>query len=171
MFCFILLSDHILTVTSFHRLHPSENLSKNFFCFLRHRTCSQLWSKAQLVLPTRTVCSCLTSSCQTSTQLCRLCFATCRSAAVASTPTCTTTARSVSVCWAPGLARWVRVYRLMYVQIWCLIDFKEIVTTFWLRWCLSSVFSSLSSDSTAMHVCLLLLGSLTNQTAVACSVH
>ena len=82
---------------------------KVFFvlCILGHRTCSQLWSKGQPARPTRTDSSCLTSSCQTSTQLCRLCSGIFRSAAAASIPTCTTMARCASACWAPGLARWV----------------------------------------------------------------
>lgn len=85
-----------------------------FFCILGHRTCSQLWSKGRPARPTRTDSSYLTSSCQTSTQLCRLCSVTCRSAAAASIPTCTTMARSASACWAPGLARWVLQVYVMY---------------------------------------------------------
>lgn len=88
-------------------LNSRRHVCHELLCFLWHRTCSQLWSKDRLVPHTRTVCSCLTSSCPTSTQLCRLCFATCRSAAAASIPTSMTTARSASVCWGPGLERWV----------------------------------------------------------------
>lgn len=72
-----------------------------------HRTCSLLWSRVRPVRPMRTASSSLTSSFPTSTHLSPLCFATCPSAAAGSTPTSTTTARSASACWAPGLARWV----------------------------------------------------------------
>lgn len=115
MYCFILLSDHIpLTVNT---LLYTDGIIKQVLCVLQHRTCSRLWSKGRLAPPMRTACSCSTSSCPTSTQLCRLCFATCRSVAAASTPTSMTTARSASVCWAPGSARWALFYRFMCVQV------------------------------------------------------
>lgn len=125
MYCFVLLIwSYSLTVTSLLRMKHSllnytdcthHKTCQRDLCFLPRRTCSQLWSKGRLVRPTRTVCSCLTSSCQTSTRLCRHCFATCRSAAAASIPTCTTMARSVSVCWAPGLAKWVLFYLITWL--------------------------------------------------------